>query len=191
MSAIFDFDAIDLQRFAPVALRTASKKSFLHERDGLLWNKRFFVLFGNLLYRFEREDASKLVGIEFLEYSTVRATTVSDEHSYCISISKCGGKTIVLSATNESERQSWIEIIESSKFIAITRRLEDSEASSVQLHHRVEQQELQNTELDRALIETSRELDGAKICLQNQELRIHSLEGEVTALNIKECLCSW
>lgn len=175
----FEFDSTDLARFAPFVVRSASHKSFLNEKDGTLWRKRFFVAFGNLLYKFENEDNSSLCGVDFLEHSTVKPMSLSAEHEFCISIAKCGGKTIVLSASSESERHEWIETIEQTQYITMSRRLEDREASSVHFHHRVEQLELQNNELDLALIESNRDLSGLKDTQEKQSLHINSLEAEV------------
>ncbi len=77
---------------------------------------------------------------------------------YSLSISSVGGKTVVLSASNSGDLQEWMEAIESSKFLSMTRKLEDNEANAVQLVHRVEQQEVVNLDYERSFVELKNDL---------------------------------
>ena len=174
------FDPSDLFRFAPVAYRQASLKCFILEKEGISWKRRFFALFGNLLYRFEAEDPSSLSGIEFLEYSTVKHSPTAIEGQYALSISTVGGKAMTLSFPSTEDRQAWMEGIENCKFISLSRRLEDSEAVSVQQTHRVEQQERQANDLERIVIETDKVLGDLKGELGRREQELLEMRAEVS-----------
>lgn len=169
----------DQLRFAPVAFRSAVKKSFLVEKESTTdWRRRFFALFGNLLFKYDGEDSDRCCGIEFMEYANLKAMTMLDGQ-YPISINTVGGKNVVLAASSESERQEWMQAIESNKYTSLSRRLEDVEAMSVQTTHRVEQQEIQNTELDAQLREARRLLTISHQNAEKASLSMTKLENEV------------
>ena len=94
MSLTATFDPSDLFRFAPFAFKQATLKSFLMEKEGISWKRKYFVLFGNLLFKFETDDASKLLGIEFLEYANCRNSAQSTDANTAMTISTVGGKSI-------------------------------------------------------------------------------------------------
>ena len=142
----------------PVALRQASRKGFLNEiKKGNELERKYFVLCGNLLYYFTKEnDPSTLCGIMFLESSVLKI--VSNLGTLALSVSAVGGKSLLLSTTNQAELVEWMESIENSKFISLSRKLEDVEARSLQLNHQVEQHEAVSQEYEKALVDTKEEI---------------------------------
>jgi len=178
MSENFKFELSDIARFAPVALKQASKKGSLSEiKKGNEAVEKFFVLCGNLLYAFAYEnDPTSVTSCIFLESSVLKIVT--NLGSMALSISTVGGKTILLSASNQNELLEWMEAIEKCKFKSLSRKLEDVEATSMQLHHRVEEQEVLNQEHERTYIEM-------KCQLQQMELQKQELEATISDINAK------
>ncbi|KAJ1399047.1 hypothetical protein B484DRAFT_251482 [Ochromonadaceae sp. CCMP2298] len=176
-----DFDTTDLVRFAPAALRQASKKGSLTEVKKQ--QPRYYCLSGNLLYSFERDnDAASLCGIMFLESSVLKIVGAGDGVR-ALSVSTVGGKTVLLSGPIE-ELSEWLEAIEAAKFKSISRQLEDAEAVTMQLHHQVEEQELARQEAERgaaalqeqlwAIEEQRAELENTVQALNNRTREISS-----------------
>eukprot|EP00428_Durinskia_dybowskii_P083818 CAMPEP_0170440740 /NCGR_PEP_ID=MMETSP0117_2-20130122/46501_1 /TAXON_ID=400756 /ORGANISM="Durinskia baltica, Strain CSIRO CS-38" /LENGTH=115 /DNA_ID=CAMNT_0010701193 /DNA_START=26 /DNA_END=370 /DNA_ORIENTATION=- len=112
----FKFDPIDILRFMPLAIRQASKKGFLGElKKGNEVERKHFVLCGNLLYSFMKEnDPSTLCGVMFLESSVTKI--VSNLGTLALSITAVGGKSVQLTASNQTELVEWMEAVENSKF---------------------------------------------------------------------------
>lgn len=178
----FTFDQVDFVRFAPVALRLASKKGFLSEhKKGNETTKSFYALVGNLMFIYDAEgDPSTLSGLLFLESSTVRMSNTMG--FMALSISTVGGKTFILSATTNGELQEWMDAIESNKFLSMTRKLEDNEANSVQLVHRVEQQELVQQDYERSFVELKEQLKASEEKNQNLAGQLTALQAELADL---------
>lgn len=154
------FDQSDLVRFATVAFKLASKRGQLTLLEKGLRLKGYYALCGNLLYNFEKEnDSSSAIALHFLESSTVKISNFqkdlsSDTVEHILTITLLGGKTIMLTSPDVRELQSWLDAIESAKFVYMSRRLEDNEASSIQLNHRVEQQDIALQSLEMLLQES-------------------------------------
>lgn len=136
--------ASDLAKFAPRALRSATKKGWLTDNSDSSASK-LYCLFGNLLYCFTTEEAASFHSIIFLESSTVKKLTTNAASSsgaqYGISITTVGGRNFNLSVKDSQERQDWIDAIEEGKLVNTLRRVEDHEAETLQLRHRAEQLE--------------------------------------------------
>jgi hypothetical protein len=176
----FNFESVDIVRFAPVALRQCSKKGHLQElKKGNESSKYFYCLFGNLLYNFEHEnDPSSALSLIFLESCTCKIVSIDSQP--VLSISTVGGRSINLlsCSSNREELQEWMEAIECYKIKNMTRKLDDSESELLQLQHRSQQHEQEHFEYEQSLVNLRRELK--ELNDKNNELlsRISQLENE-------------
>lgn len=182
MAEEFRFDPIDIIRFMPVALRQATRKGFLDEiKKGNEIEKKHFVQCGNMLYSFTKEnDTSTLCGIMFLESSILKI--VSHLGALALSVSAVGGKTVLLTSSNQAELLEWMKSIEDSKYISLSRSLEDMEAQSIQLRHQVEQQEVQSQEYSRLFVEMKDQIKERQAKIQEQEDIISTMKDEAREL---------
>ena len=174
----FRFDPTDILRFMPVAIRQATKKGFLGElKKGNEVERKYLVLCGNVMYSFMKEnDPSTLCGVTFLESSILKIVT--NLGTMALSISTVGGKTILLSATNQTELIEWMEAIENSKYISLSRKFEDTEARSMQLHHQVEQQELLSQEYEKSFVEMKEQIKAHAAKIGELEATIVSVKAD-------------
>ena len=173
------FDPSDLICFATVALKIASKKGYLVMLDKGNKKRNYFALCGNLLYSFLKEsEPSSLNGLYFLESSTLKINIhgSAENQEYILTITLLGGKTVIFTSAVMQEVQSWMETIESAKFIFMSRKLEDNESSSIQLTHRVEQQDIALHSLEMLLQES-------KNTITNLLKANDDLKGQLTAAN--------
>ena len=174
-------DIDDFVKFSPVAFRLGVKKSFLIEKD----TRNYYSLFGNLLYVYDREDASSFSNIYFLESSSVKKSPVTNSSAslQSFSVTTVGGKLITFQASSASEMQDWIDAIDSNKFVALTRKFEDMESQSMQAHYRVDQQERRIVELESQLEQRTAEITSYTNQLDDRDARIRSLELEIQDKN--------
>lgn len=179
MESEYRFDPIDIMRFMPVAVRQATRKGFLKEfKMGNDFERKYFVLCGNLLYSFQKEsDLNTLSGIMFLESSILKI--VSNLGSLALSVSAVGGKTLLLSSDHQTELVEWMEAIENSKCISLSRKLDDTEARFVQLNHQVEQQEVKNQEYQKSFVEMKDQMNALNAKNAELEATISTLKNEV------------
>lgn len=166
----------------PVALRQATRKGYLEEiKKGNEIEKKYFVLCGNMLYSFTKEnDPSTLCGIMFLESSILKIVT--NLGSLALSVSAVGGKTVLLTSPNQTELVEWMKSIEDSKYISLSRNLEDMEAQSIQLRHQVEQHEVQSQEYSRSFIEMKDQMKAQAAKAQELEDAITNMKDEAREL---------
>lgn len=181
------FDPSDLICFATVALKIASKKGYLEMLNKGNRIRNYFALCGNLLYSYQKEsDSSSLNGLYFLESSTLKLNThgSAESQEYILTITLLGGKTVIFTSSIRQEMQSWMESIESAKFIFMSRKLEDNESSSIQLAHRVEQQDIALHSLEMLLQESKNSI--ANLVQANEDLKdqLNAANSQIADLKI-------
>eukprot|EP00118_Oscarella_pearsei_P027490 m.311100 g.311100 ORF g.311100 m.311100 type:complete len:327 (+) comp59796_c0_seq1:77-1057(+) len=90
------------------------------DKEGLLMKKgeinkgyqrRWFVLKGNLLFYFERRGDKEPIGVIVLEKCSVGLCDGGDPYSFYIAFQGPGTRTYVLCADNEDEMTAWIKAI--------------------------------------------------------------------------------
>jgi len=88
------------------------KEGYLSKRGNLnqSYQRRWFILKGNLLFYFEKKRDKEPVGVIILEHCSVQASE-HEKHALEISFDGSGTRTYVLLADNESDMQAWIRAI--------------------------------------------------------------------------------
>ena len=181
------FDSSDLICFATVALKIAGKKGYLEMLNKGNRMRNYFALCGNLLYSFQKEsDSSSLNGLYFLESSTLKLNIhgSSESQEHILTITLLGGKTVIFTSSIRQEMQSWMESIECAKFLFMSRKLEDNESSSIQLAHRVEQQDIALHSLEMLLQESKNSI--ANLLQANEDLKdqLNAANSQIADLKI-------
>ncbi len=103
-----------------VPLRSGNQKEgFMEKKTGLLhmWKNRYFVLMHDVLSYFKREDQKESMtptGRVFFGDIMSIEKIAKKSRPFCILITE-DGKKHLMSCSSESERDSWIEAIESGK----------------------------------------------------------------------------
>jgi hypothetical protein len=185
MTEEFKFDPTDILRFMPVALRQATKKGYLGEVKKGEVERKFFVLCGNVMYCFMKDnEPTSLCGVLFLESSILKIVT--NVGSLALSLSTVGGKTLLLSATNQTELVEWMEAIENSKFISLSRKLEDTEARLMQFQHQVEQQDLITQDYEKSFVAMKEDMKSLQA--KNEELEKTIISMKADAVEVKSQL---
>lgn len=178
----FVLDPLDFVRFAPVALKSATKKGILQEvRRGNDTQPGFYCLFGNMLLTFEQEsDPNSLTGLIFLESS--KCKIVNSVYSM-LAITTVGGRTVNLTTAQVGELQEWMEAIESNKHIQMTRRLDDIESTLVQLQHAEQAQTQVQIEYDRTIMEYKQQVAEQQKTIESMQATIDQLQNDKQDLN--------
>eukprot|EP01038_Epipyxis_sp_PR26KG_P016185 gene16185-22010_t len=204
----FQLDPIDLVRFAPVALRLCNKKGYLNIKKNVIINgglddhrtsdplvtRVFVILYGNLLYCLESDsntDPANIIDIIYLESSTMKisktassATTKTNGKSathsvtHTLSIFTAGGRNIIFMSSNGNELQEWQDMIESSKYVTMSRKLDDNDARCVQLTYQVESQEVLNAESENTIQKLRKQLTQMEEKCTQQTAKISQLESD-------------
>ena len=88
------------------------KEGYLHKRGELNkgFQRRWFVLKGNLMFYFEKKQDKEPLGVVVLENCSVQASAV-EKNSFEIIFEGVGSRTYILQADNEEEMTSWMKSI--------------------------------------------------------------------------------
>lgn len=88
------------------------KEGYLSKKTelGKGYQRRWFVLKGNLLFYFEKKQDKEPVGLIVLEACSVQASA-QVQHAFEISFDGQGTRTYVLLADNDVDMQSWMKVI--------------------------------------------------------------------------------
>lgn len=101
----------NLANFA-VCSSPIDKEGYLSKRGSLnqSYQRRWFVLKGNLLFYFERKRDKEPVGVIVLEHCSVQASE-HEKHALEISFDGSGTRTYILLADNDADMSAWIRAI--------------------------------------------------------------------------------
>lgn len=88
------------------------KEGYLSKRGSLnqSYQRRWFVLKGNLLFYFEKKRDKEPVGVIVLEHCSVQASE-HEKHALEISFDGSGTRTYILLADNDTDMSAWIRAI--------------------------------------------------------------------------------
>ena len=91
----------------------AAKKGYLNKRGEInrSFQRRWFVLLGNLLFYFERPDDSEPAGVIVLENCIVSVSEHEDQYAFELSFGGFGSRTYVLAADTQEEMEDWMRVL--------------------------------------------------------------------------------
>ncbi len=89
------------------------KEGFLLKRGEVnkSFQKRWFVLKGNLLFYFERRQDKEPIGVIILEGCTVELSENSELYTFELVFQGLGTRTYVLAADSQEEMESWMKAV--------------------------------------------------------------------------------
>lgn len=92
------------------------------------YQRRWFVLKGNLLYYFEREGDKEAIGVVILENCHVELAESEDQpYAFQISYGGAGARTYVLGASSSKEMESWMKALSNASYAYLKMMVEDLE----------------------------------------------------------------
>ena len=93
------------------------KEGYLEKRGDFSKNfqRRWFVLKGNLLFYFEKKQDKEPLGLIVLEACSVQMSS-QGKHAFEISFDGQGSRVYVMTADNDEDMQSWIKVISHSSY---------------------------------------------------------------------------
>lgn len=169
----------DIITFASIqSARTWNKCGYLTEvHQGFEKVQVYLCLYGNIIFVLSDElDSSSIQRIIFLESATI--DKVDSDENKTFSICSVGGIMTTLEANNEQEMDEWVRAVESSTFIAMSRKLDDSIAKSVLLQNRVQQQKVINQSYEKKFFEMSNEVKQVNNEMDELRKQLAKLEKE-------------
>lgn len=94
----------------------ADKRGYLQKRGEVnrAFQRRWFVLLGNLLFYFEKSDDSEPKGVIVLENCVVGMSESDDNNAFELSFGGSGTRTYVLAADTREEMDDWMQVLERS-----------------------------------------------------------------------------
>lgn len=89
------------------------KQGYLNKRGELnkAFQRRWFVLKGNLLFYFERKTDAEPIGVIVIDGCSVELTENSDKYAFELAFSGSGTRTYVLAADSQEEMEEWMRAL--------------------------------------------------------------------------------
>lgn len=86
------------------------KEGFLNKRGEVnrAYQRRWFVLKGNLLFYFDRPSDREPVGVVILDNCSVSPIEADEDYAFQLSFTGSGVRTYVLSASSQEEMEEWL-----------------------------------------------------------------------------------
>jgi len=91
----------------------ADKRGYLNKLGEVdrTFQRRWFVLRGNLLFYFEGPDDSEPTGVIVLENCVVSVSEHEDRYAFELSFGGSGTRTYVLAADSQKEMEDWMRVL--------------------------------------------------------------------------------
>ncbi|KAH8375085.1 hypothetical protein KR093_003702 [Drosophila rubida] len=88
-------------------------EGFLNKRGEInkAFQRRYFVLKGNLLFYFETRIDKEPLGLIIVEGCTIELSIESDTNNYCFEIAFNGNRTYVLAADTQESMEAWMKAL--------------------------------------------------------------------------------
>lgn len=106
------------------------KEGYLNKKGELNrgYQRRWFVLKGNLLYYFERKADKEAIGVVILENCHVELAESEDQmYAFQISYGGAGSRTYVLGADSSQEMELWMKAVTNASYLYLKMMVEDLE----------------------------------------------------------------
>lgn len=108
----------------------SDKQGYLNKKGELNrgYQRRWFVLKGNLFYYFEREGDKEAIGVVILENCHVELAESEDQpYAFQISYGGQGARTYILGANSSKEMESWMKALTNASYTCLKMMVEDLE----------------------------------------------------------------
>ena len=94
------------------------KEGYLNKRGEInkAFQKRWFVLIGNLLFYYEKKGDFEPVGVIVLEGFLVELVENADRYAFVIDFPGNNGRTYVFSAETQAEMEDWMRVMTCSSY---------------------------------------------------------------------------
>lgn len=91
----------------------ADKEGYLHKKGEINkgFQKRWFVLKGNLLFYYEKKGSKEPLGVVILEGCTIELAEDADNFMFMINFAASGSRTYCLSADCQETMESWMKAL--------------------------------------------------------------------------------
>lgn len=97
-------------------LRKRVERHHHHGHHGTSYQRRWFVLKGNLLFYFEERESREPVGLVVLEGCTVELCEAAEEFAFAIRFDDAGAKAYVLVADGQAAMEAWVKALSRASF---------------------------------------------------------------------------
>ncbi|KAM4650781.1 sesquipedalian-2 [Discoglossus pictus] len=96
----------------------ADQTGYLLKRGewNVAYQRRWFVLKGNLLFYFEEQESKEPVGVVVLEGCTVELCQSSEEFAFMVRFDSPGSRSYILSAESQEDMESWVKALSRANF---------------------------------------------------------------------------
>lgn len=92
---------------------TVDRQGYLNKRGELnkSFQRRWFVLKGNLLFYFDKKGDQEPIGVIILEGCSVELVENTDKYSFELAFLGSGARTYVLAADSQEEMEEWMQVL--------------------------------------------------------------------------------
>ncbi|NXL94114.1 SESQ2 protein, partial [Alectura lathami] len=97
-------------------LRKRVERHHHHAHHSTSYQRRWFVLKGNLLFYFEERESREPVGLVVLEGCTVELCEAAEEFAFAIRFDDAGAKAYVLVADGQAAMEAWVKALSRASF---------------------------------------------------------------------------
>ncbi|XP_075430017.1 sesquipedalian-2 isoform X2 [Ascaphus truei] len=80
------------------------------------YQKRWFILKGNLLFYFEERESKEPMGVVVLEGCTVELCQSNEEYAFAVRFDKAGSRPYILAAESQEEMECWVKALSRASF---------------------------------------------------------------------------
>ncbi|NXR26331.1 SESQ2 protein, partial [Cinclus mexicanus] len=87
-----------------------------HHHHGASYQRRWFILKGNLLFYFEERESREPVGLVVLEGCTVELCEAAEEFAFAIRFDDAGARAYVLVADGQAAMEAWVKALSRASF---------------------------------------------------------------------------
>ncbi|NXA52948.1 SESQ2 protein, partial [Nothocercus julius] len=97
-------------------LRQRVERHHHHAHHATSYQRRWFVLKGNLLFYFEERESREPMGLVVLEGCTVELCEAAEEFAFAIRFDDAGAKACVLVADGQAAMEAWVKALSRASF---------------------------------------------------------------------------
>ncbi|XP_077015973.1 sesquipedalian-1 [Tamandua tetradactyla] len=96
----------------------ADNAGFLYKKGGrhAAYQRRWFVLRGNMLFYFEEPGSREPVGVIILEGCTVELVEAAEEFAFAVRFAGARARTYVLAADSQAAMEGWVKALSRASF---------------------------------------------------------------------------